>query len=527
MLFFDLAFVGAAARANVVRLGATPGQEHVWLYVAQCLALFDCWVAKSFFYRGMYVSPDLAHKALDVIQGLLVALMAASVAAIDDLLPLPEQQMRKYVFAGALLLYHLSFLLLYIEAWRWFRGSPAGEWARHRVAATIASLVLVLGSLCAVSPNIAAAPDALLCGPFLVRFAYGYAAIWSAPARTRPDPHPADMLYDTHRAAEMVLVMIGEGIISISGLPHSQQLPWVANFALAFFLLALLKTLYFFVSTRAAHAHAHPHAAARSSRARALTALLVHELLLLALGFDGGVMIPALTAGYTAQAVWPLMICIALIWLTDLVGEWRDELRFCTSARTRALVYAAKLWSVAQIALNHIVLASNSTWLLLLDCGALGIALAAHAAHIEARARDRREGSKRSWRHEHARDVPPSADSDAPSTADSAACQDSEDEGRLQGEGRLQASLSLELRSSDGGSTHGGDYRDEGDAGVQGDARVQASLSLDLRSNDGGSSEDEHEPECGLESRLSLDTAPRRGHGPSEKGKAAQVVVSI
>ncbi len=141
-----------------------------------------------------------------------------------------------------------------------------------------------------------------------------------------------------------------------------------------------------------------------------------------------------LVHGYAAQAVWPLMVCIALIWRTDLVEEWREELQFCcTSARTRALVYAAKLWSVAQIAMNHIALASDSTWLLLLDCGALGIALAAHAAHVEARARDRREGAKRSWRHEHERDVPPSADSDAPSTADSAACQDSEDEGRLQG----------------------------------------------------------------------------------------------
>jgi hypothetical protein len=87
------------------------------------------------------------------------------------------------------------------------------------------------------------------------------------------------------------------------------------------------------------------------------------------------------------------------------------------------------------------------------------------------------------------------------------------------------------LRSGDGGSIHGGDYRDEGDAvvqgdaAVQGDARVQASLSLDLRSNDGGSSEDEHE--CGPESRLSLDIAPRRGHDQSEQAKAAQVVVSI
>jgi hypothetical protein len=120
------------------------------------------------------------------------------------------------------------------------------------------------------------------------------------------------------------------------------------------------------------------------------------------------------------------------------------------------------------------VLASNSTWLLLLDCGALGIELAAHAAHVEARARDRREGARRSWRHELERDVPPSADSDAPSIADSAACQDSQDEGRLQGEGRLQASLSLDLRSGDGGSTHGGDYRDEGGARVQGDSRGRA-----------------------------------------------------
>ncbi len=101
-------------------------------------------------------------------------------------------------------------------------------------------LVLVLGSLCAVSPDVAAAPDALLCGPFWVRFAYGYAAIWSAPARNRPHPHPADMLYDAHRAAEMVLVVIGEGITRIMSLPRSQQLPYLAYFALAFFLLTAI-----------------------------------------------------------------------------------------------------------------------------------------------------------------------------------------------------------------------------------------------------------------------------------------------
>ncbi|CAK9002643.1 Uncharacterized protein SCF082_LOCUS7429 [Durusdinium trenchii] len=391
-IFFDLTFVGVAFRLNDIDVTSLEALNPavVWYFFGEFVTLYSCWIGKTLL-QAQFVSPDVFHVVLSILQFSLVAFMSSEIVVNAEGFSDEDYLGHVYAFISARLLFEVILLLQAVEILHHYRDvrAPQAE-GRRMILRSSLTILLCTGALIGASQG-------LSFGWIIFLLAMGYFSnlgsmfvLFLLGKITNENSVPFDLHYLQHRFSELAIIMIGEGVLSIILATIRQTVEHYTTFCIGYLVLSSVRMVYFYV-TRFDPAEL----AARKSRVLGLLAAISQPFLFAGLSAIGGLAVWTLVEEpdrdlannkeYLYHAL-PFMATVCVLWVQDLLNEGPDECKFSTSrdVQLRMLVYVAKTWTLVQFPL--IIFAGWPSWAgLFADWVALLIVFFSHVIHVKSR----------------------------------------------------------------------------------------------------------------------------------------------
>jgi len=222
----------------------TPARsDAIFVFGALFLAAWSMWQSKLA-YGSKMLNNDVAHKIVDMAQGLAVLLFSINVTTPDQV---EDNRGFAYAIAGALLAFHLSIAALWVEV-VYSSGrvnERAGATARRNIKRDALGIVCVLFSFATIAYGAPLWTTTLLWSmvwflPFVIRVLY-WKMGWMNERNALRDLHR----YVIHRLGDGALIILGEGVLQIIRVNQSSTSAQYVTLIVALFIMTLCRIQYF------------------------------------------------------------------------------------------------------------------------------------------------------------------------------------------------------------------------------------------------------------------------------------------